>query len=180
MEFMTKADYAYQRLRDEILSGKIPAGSKLIINDIAEQYNTSAMPIRNALTRLEEIGLVKNTPHIGARVGALDLENYFSPTLVRLDAEALATYFTTIYHDDTLIQELEELQEALRTAKCSNNLDEYSKTNRKIHMTIYNASKNSVLQEQLKLLFERTNLTRVTLNILPGLRKGRIFLIRSK
>ena len=36
MEIITKGEYAYRRLHDDILSGKIPGGSRLVVKDLVE------------------------------------------------------------------------------------------------------------------------------------------------
>lgn len=66
MEIITKGEYAYRRLHDDILSGKIPGGSRLVVKDLVEEYQVSSMPIRNAITRLEGAGLC---PHLSSSGG---------------------------------------------------------------------------------------------------------------
>ena len=46
MELLTKNEYAYRRLHDDILSGKLPSGSRLIVKDLVEEYQVSAMPVK--------------------------------------------------------------------------------------------------------------------------------------
>ena len=57
-----------QLLREEILDGRIPAGSRLKVSDIIARYGTSTNPAREALQGLEGEGLVIITPNRGARV----------------------------------------------------------------------------------------------------------------
>jgi DNA-binding GntR family transcriptional regulator len=57
-----------QRLRSDIVSGELPFGSRLIIEDLALRYGVSHMPIREALRVLHGEGLVVIEPHRGARV----------------------------------------------------------------------------------------------------------------
>ena len=71
MEIITKGEYAYRRLHDDILSGKIPGGSRLVVKDLVEEYQVSSMPIRNAITRLEELGFVHTSAHQGAIISLL-------------------------------------------------------------------------------------------------------------
>jgi DNA-binding GntR family transcriptional regulator len=59
-------------LRDEIVSGKVPAGSRITVADVASRYNVSQMPVREALQRLQGEGIVILLPHKGARVLSLD------------------------------------------------------------------------------------------------------------
>ena len=57
-----------QLLREEILDGRIPAGSRLKVSDIIARFGTSTNPAREALQGLEGEGLVIITPNRGARV----------------------------------------------------------------------------------------------------------------
>ena len=57
-----------QRLRNDIVAGDLPFGSRLIIEDLATRYGVSHMPIREALRILHGEGLVVIEPNRGARV----------------------------------------------------------------------------------------------------------------
>ena len=50
-------DQVYAVLHQAIVSGELPAGSRLRVRDIAAQVGTSVMPVREAIRRVEEAGL---------------------------------------------------------------------------------------------------------------------------
>ncbi|MGV6873552.1 GntR family transcriptional regulator [Pseudochelatococcus sp. B33] len=60
------------RLRAEILSGKLPAGARLTTASLVQRFGVSQMPIREALQALEGEGLIEIAPHKGAAVLPLD------------------------------------------------------------------------------------------------------------
>lgn len=62
------------RIRDDILSGKLPFGSRLTLERLAVRYATGHMPVREALRQLQGEGLVVQTPNRGARVRAVDTD----------------------------------------------------------------------------------------------------------
>ena len=64
---------AYRRLRDAILQGQIPMGSRINELELASAWNVSRTPIRDALRRLEAEGLVQAVPGRGVIVPALNL-----------------------------------------------------------------------------------------------------------
>ena len=66
-------DQVYAVLHEAIISGEMPAGSRLRVRDLAEQVGTSVMPVREAIRRLEEAGLAEREPHKGAVVKGLTL-----------------------------------------------------------------------------------------------------------
>ncbi len=66
-------DEAYQRLRGAILSGVLAPGDPLGIGELAEQLALSRTPVREALARLRDEGLVETRPRSGTRVSPLRL-----------------------------------------------------------------------------------------------------------
>src|SRR5262250_2956440 len=68
------ADQVYAMIRQAILNGEMPAGTRLRVRDLAAQVGTSVMPVREAIRRLEEAGLAEREPHKGAVVKGLTLE----------------------------------------------------------------------------------------------------------
>jgi DNA-binding GntR family transcriptional regulator len=59
---------AYDYLKDQILSGKIPPGDHLVEADIAAQVGLSRTPVREAIRKLSSEGLLVMRPHLGAVV----------------------------------------------------------------------------------------------------------------
>jgi len=62
------------RIRDDIVSGVLPFGSRLTLDQLSSRYATGHMPIREALRQLQGEGLVVQTPNRGARVRAVDVD----------------------------------------------------------------------------------------------------------
>jgi DNA-binding GntR family transcriptional regulator len=67
-------DEAYQRLRGAILSGALAPGDPLRIDEVAGQLALSRTPVREALARLRDEGLVQTRPRSGTRVSPLRLD----------------------------------------------------------------------------------------------------------
>lgn len=65
---------AYGRLRGAILSGAIAPGDPLRIDELAGQLALSRTPVREALVRLRDEGLVETRPRSGTRVSPLRLD----------------------------------------------------------------------------------------------------------
>jgi DNA-binding GntR family transcriptional regulator len=61
-------DQVYQKLRTEIIMLKRPMGSKLNVNDLQEELGVSCTPIREAINRLQQEGLVIYENNVGAHV----------------------------------------------------------------------------------------------------------------
>lgn len=68
---------AYSKLRNWILDGTLAPGSRLRDKELAEQLGVSRTPIREALLRLEDEGLVKTKPNRSTLVSPIDFHNAF-------------------------------------------------------------------------------------------------------
>jgi DNA-binding GntR family transcriptional regulator len=65
------ADAVVDRLRDAISNGRYPPGERLVERRLANEFGISHIPLREALARLTEEGLVERLPRRGARVASL-------------------------------------------------------------------------------------------------------------
>jgi DNA-binding GntR family transcriptional regulator len=63
-------------LREEMMTGRLPAGQDLTVKEVAEQYGVSATPVREALVDLTAQGLLRIEHHRGFTVPALTWEDF--------------------------------------------------------------------------------------------------------
>lgn len=64
----TQATYVYDSIKGEILRGELRGGEHVLQAEWAERMGTSVTPVREAIRRLGQDGLVETTPHRGTRV----------------------------------------------------------------------------------------------------------------
>ena len=67
--YHSKSEAILESLRDLIISGEVLPGEPLRQRDLAERFNVSQTPVREALRRLESEGLVRADLHRGSRGG---------------------------------------------------------------------------------------------------------------
>lgn len=77
-------------IREAILSGRLRGGDRLIEDELAESLNVSRGPIRQAIFRLEQEGLVIHETHRGATVAQVSVEDAAEIYSLRRALEALA------------------------------------------------------------------------------------------
>lgn len=106
----TLAEKAFVALHDAIVRGELRPGERLPIEELADVLDMSPMPIREALRRLDAVGLVENVPHRGARVTELSLEDLRDVYAARLALEPLAVQHAAERFDS---DDAERGQEAL-------------------------------------------------------------------
>ncbi|MCY1216631.1 phosphonate utilization associated transcriptional regulator [compost metagenome] len=87
----TWASVLEQSVREDIINGKLPAGSKLRLKELAERYQAGVIPLREALSRLCTTGFVLAIDQKGFRVAPLSAEELLDITRVRqqIDTSAL-------------------------------------------------------------------------------------------
>ena len=69
---VTKQERVYQAIRERILSGAYGPGYRVVIDALAEEFEVSGLPVREAIRRLEAEGLVIYRPNAGAQVAPAD------------------------------------------------------------------------------------------------------------
>jgi DNA-binding GntR family transcriptional regulator len=90
------------KLRDQIIRGEIPEGAQLRQDSIANQFQVSRIPVREALRQLDAEGLIAIVPNRGAIVPALspdDIEELFSIRAL-LEPEVLKLSIPHLTEDD--------------------------------------------------------------------------------
>lgn len=89
---LTRTEAVHDRLREDILAGRLAPGSRLRFADLSDRYGASMGVTREALSRLCEHGLVVSEPQVGFRVitlSAIDLVD-LTETRCQLEGTALA------------------------------------------------------------------------------------------
>lgn len=84
------SEAAYERLRDAIVRGDLVPGEKIKDADLAETLGLSRTPVREALTRLVESGLVESKPGVYTRVSTLNQHDVAANLAVLKALDSLA------------------------------------------------------------------------------------------
>lgn len=85
----TRAERAYQRIRSDILTGRLLPGQRLLFNELGARYGASMGVLREALTRLAEQRLVVSQPQQGFHVTPVIPEDLNDLTDARVEIETL-------------------------------------------------------------------------------------------
>jgi len=84
------SDQVYTMLKDQILSGQLKGGMKIPEESLAEQFGVSRTPIREAIRRLAEYGLITIKPRSHATVSLISEQEASDIAKVRVTLEQLA------------------------------------------------------------------------------------------
>lgn len=147
-------ELVYQELKQRILTGEISAHTRLMEIDLAEKMNVSRTPIREAIRKLADEGLVIIEPRHGAYVSEIsikELEDVFEvrENLGGLSAELAAVRATE--DDKNELTKLLRLSEIAMESNDKNALVEYDE---KLHNYIVKCSGNKTLVQMVNYVQE--------------------------
>lgn len=132
------ADIVYDALRKAIIEGDLAEGENLRQDQIAQMFNTSRIPVREALSRLEQHGLITTERYKGAVVAGLSIEEIDEIFEFRalVEAEVIRLAVPNL-DDDTLAAARRYCEEfGIETDSAR-----WGEINRSFHYTLYAASK---------------------------------------
>jgi DNA-binding GntR family transcriptional regulator len=150
-----KSQTIYRALRERILSNELVSGTRLVLRALAIQYDTSDIPVREALRMLERDGLVEMLPYRGARVTTLTAREIEETYFIRGHLESIATGLAAERITDAELAELDRLMVRMREAVRAQDGPGFSDLNREFHRTIVSACGNEMLRELTMDIWQR-------------------------
>lgn len=145
------SDKAYSILAKEILDGKLQPGVKLVESELAENFGISRTPLREALNRLAQDGLLELIPKKGARVSQLKAKDVEEIYDVRKALEGMATEKAIFSITDKDLKQVTELMERCETFP-GRRLKYFLESDLKLHRLILERSGNIRLAKTLQTL----------------------------
>jgi len=153
----TKTDFVYQTLKKEILDGHLQPGQRLRLTELAERYEISEMPVREALRKLQHDGLVHFESHRGATVSDLSLDRTVEIIATRTYLEAYAVLEAAPYHSKESIEQLKAIVARMKKTK---DPEQYSDLNRRFHRQLTEPCPNAFLKLEIENLWSKVWRTR--------------------
>lgn len=151
----TLADVALAELREAIVSGQLPPGSPIRLQEYVDRLSMSSVPIREALRFLEQKGLIERRPHRGvivSEMSATDLEDTYE---IRLDLESMAVRKAAVRMTEKdhnqLLRLVGEYEKALRADDGS-----APDAHTRLHMAIYDLADSKWLRLLLPVLWDNS------------------------
>lgn len=158
MDSRTLVDRVFQVLREQIVRGDYKPRQKLNLDQLARELNVSNTPVREAMARLERLGLVEIVPYSGPRVRSLDPSHVTSIYDVRIALEELAVKLIAERDDPSLLDDMSAAIEMHEQACKGDDPRAVIEADRAFHEALVMASGNSILLEMLPGLSDRTQL----------------------
>lgn len=159
---LTLAEKAAALLHQAIVSGEVPAGSHLRLVDLAERLGMSPMPVREAVRRLESLGLVDVHPHRGAFVRTLSRADFDDTMETRVLLEQRAVEKAAERFTEADAEEAEHWLRRYVGFAQAGMVVEAREAHTEAHFTIYRASGSTWLVHAIEAVWRNSERYRFT------------------
>lgn len=147
---------AHDEINRRITVGELKEGEKVVLGDLAREFGTSTIPIREALARLSAERLVIYEPNKGFRVApapdAEEIANLFEARIV-LELGALDVGIHNV--DDSVLAELVAVNEAMRNRKYGSRFEDFAtfiRDNARFHELLIGLTNNPLVLDAYRRL----------------------------
>ena len=155
MDSPTMGRRLYKTLAEQIITGVIKPGERLDERDLAERFEVSRTPVREALRGLQERGLVESMPRRGVVVATISLDRLEELFEAQCELEGLCARRATESMTTMERKELELLHEQCAQQAATGDYPTYLEANNQFHAAIARGTHNAVLITMLSDLRDR-------------------------
>jgi len=138
-------------LQEEIENGKLAPGAALDERALAERFQVSRTPVREALQQLAALDLVRIAPRQGVSVARLSVGKLRAILEAISELEASCAKLAARRIDDALRRRLDDALARCQDAAVNGGAAEYALANNIFHEAIYAGSRNEFLADQIRL-----------------------------
>jgi DNA-binding GntR family transcriptional regulator len=149
--YVSKSDMVTDELRELITDRQLSPGTPLRQRDLAEQFDVSYTPVREALRRLESEGLVVTDVHRGATVARTESEEMEQNYQILAALETLAGTLAVSKMTDPDLTAIDTLYR--QVAACHPDDSRLAELNRQFHFRIYECARSPMLLLLMRILW---------------------------
>ena len=164
LEHHTLVQRIYHRVRALIESGAIQSGERLDERALAERMEVSRTPLREAVGKLAEEGLVEHRPYKGNFVRTFSAKQVSDIYEVRKMLEGLAVRLAVPKLTDADVEELRAILDDIASALAHGDIAEYSAADQRFHDAMARLAGNEALREALGRLRGQVQIIRIIAN----------------
>ena len=147
----------FERVREAILSGELAPGSRLVERRLAEDLEVSHIPVREALARLADEGLVDRNARRGSWVASLTLEELEEISSLRVVLEQFVAVRVQERWSIEAEEQLRAIVGAMQSAAAFGDVEELRHQDRIFHETLWELADHATLIELAARLRGRIN-----------------------
>lgn len=154
LKFVSLADSVFERFEDEILSGRFAKGEVFTESRLSEIFGVSRTPIREAIRRLEQENLIKNSKK-GVEILGTDINDIHDIYEIRSRLEGLAAKKCAGIITEKDVEALREILDLQEFYISKNQSEKIKDTDSQFHEKIYSICGSNVYSTVLSSLHRR-------------------------
>lgn len=135
----------YRSIKDAIVTCELAPGSVVVERELASRHGVSKTPVREALNRLREEGLVRTVPHKGTMISPITIQDVQDTYYLRLLLEPEAAVLASQRASETQVRGLRELYERMTAVSPARVRARQFRRNTEFHLAVAEASGNPKL-----------------------------------
>ncbi|MFD6160987.1 GntR family transcriptional regulator [Nocardia sp. NPDC060256] len=171
----SKHEAAYELIRSRIVAGEYGPGYRLVLEQLAREFGVSAVPVREAVRRLEAEGYVEFIRNVGARVAHLDTGEYQQAMQTLAVLEGYATAAAAPRMRKTDITRARSLNQQMSQALTAFDPAAFTELNHRFHDVILQRCPNSHIRTLTGAEWARLDrVRRTSFAFIPGRAHGSI------
>lgn len=155
----------YAALKIALMNGDFVPGQRLVVRQLAERFETSAMPVREALRQFVSDEALFDHPHRGVIVPEATVEVIADLTRVRCTIEGAAAEWAASTVTGAELAAIIAVNQQMNACARNGEAEDYLLFNREFHFSIYKAARSPVFQPIIERLWLRAG---PWLNIMRG------------
>ena len=161
-------DQTYDIIKNMIIVREIEPGKKINEEQLAKEIQVSRTPIREALCRLENEGIVKIIPRRGAFVADLTEINVSEILLIREVLEGLVARLAAENMDEKTLEKLwKALEKVSTTPEKNRDLINYTRSEVNFHALLLSATNNQMLKNMMEIVNAHLQIIRLRTVVIP-------------
>ena len=133
----SKSQRAYEWLHEQIVSGALEPGARLVLSQVADKLDISVVPVREAVRRLEAEGLVSFEKNVGATVAGIDPVEYLYTMQTLSLVEGAATALSAPAVGPAAIAAAREVNARMRECLADFDPVQFTALNREFHSVLF-------------------------------------------
>lgn len=158
----------YKQLREAIVSGSLTPGQRLVETSLAGQLGVSRSPVREAIRRLEQDGLVVFTPRRGVSVGKPSMADVEDVYTIRGVLEALAARLAARHRTARQLEQMRRLLDRMNRCVVTSDTAGMALADEEFHRLVVEAAGNQKLEDIVATLLDTIRRVRLTVLAVPN------------
>jgi DNA-binding GntR family transcriptional regulator len=154
-------DRLVEHVFQAVIEGKLQPGSKVTEDQIAADFGVSRTPVREAVKRLSEMGVLVIRPRCGLEVVSIDERDLAQIGALRAELESFALRLALAHMGDDGLKALELAAVECETVLKGGNRVEIFRADSRFHLMLADLSGNRYLAEMLRRLDVKVQLCRM-------------------